>query len=206
MPKPCSGSGFEFVRITFWEPYPDPHQSHCRSVEVSNWSYGGPKRLKLEEQSLKMKPWRVCRPMVTDLHHFDEEQNPVCIKVKSLAPIRIIKAKGVVRVRDPNTDPLHSVSDQQQCRKLFMCPTVPCFPTRWYSCRESRWWNTDPLHSVSDPQHCFKLFFVLPYCLIRRYSCRQSRWWNTDPHHNVSDPQLCRKLVLRPTLLPDSSV
>jgi hypothetical protein len=30
----------------------------------------------MEAWRLKMKPWRVCRPMVADSHHFDEEQVP----------------------------------------------------------------------------------------------------------------------------------
>jgi hypothetical protein len=30
----------------------------------------------LEALMLKMEAWRVCRPVVADLHHFDGEQNP----------------------------------------------------------------------------------------------------------------------------------
>jgi hypothetical protein len=32
--------------------------------------------LKMEAWRLKMEAWRVCRPVVTDLLHFDEEQDP----------------------------------------------------------------------------------------------------------------------------------
>jgi len=33
-------------------------------------------RLKMEPWMLKMEPWRICRPVVVDSHHFDEEQFP----------------------------------------------------------------------------------------------------------------------------------
>jgi hypothetical protein len=35
-----------------------------------------PWRLKMEPWWLKMEPWRVFRPVVADLHRFDEEQDP----------------------------------------------------------------------------------------------------------------------------------
>jgi hypothetical protein len=35
-----------------------------------------PWTLKVEALSLRMEPWRVCRPKVADSHHFDEEQDP----------------------------------------------------------------------------------------------------------------------------------
>ncbi len=28
------------------------------------------------EGRVKLEPWRVCRPVVADSHHFDEEQDP----------------------------------------------------------------------------------------------------------------------------------
>ncbi len=30
----------------------------------------------MEAQRLKIEPCRVCRPVVTDSHHFDKEQDP----------------------------------------------------------------------------------------------------------------------------------
>jgi hypothetical protein len=33
--------------------------------------------LTIEAWSLKMEPWRVCRPMVSDSHKFEEELDPV---------------------------------------------------------------------------------------------------------------------------------
>jgi hypothetical protein len=32
--------------------------------------------LTLEAWMLKMEPWKFCRPVVSDLNHFDEEQDP----------------------------------------------------------------------------------------------------------------------------------
>jgi hypothetical protein len=29
----------------------------------------------MEAWGLKMEPWRTCRPVIADSHHFDEEQN-----------------------------------------------------------------------------------------------------------------------------------
>jgi hypothetical protein len=33
-------------------------------------------RLKMEAWRLKMEAWRLCRPVVEDLNHHDEEQDP----------------------------------------------------------------------------------------------------------------------------------
>jgi hypothetical protein len=33
-------------------------------------------RLKIEALMLKMEPWRICRSVVRDLHHFDKDQDP----------------------------------------------------------------------------------------------------------------------------------
>ncbi len=48
---------------------------------------------------LKMKPWRLCRPVVTNSHNFDEEQDPKPdrIEVKSWIRFRI----KVMRIRNP---------------------------------------------------------------------------------------------------------
>jgi hypothetical protein len=40
----------------------------------SNWSCGGPWAFTMEAWRLKMETWRVSRPVVVDLHHFDEEE------------------------------------------------------------------------------------------------------------------------------------
>jgi hypothetical protein len=69
---------------------PDPHQSKnlnpdpyslFRSFRGFKWSRG-------ELKTLKMEPWRTCRPVIADSHHFDQElipdpriHNPGCIHV-----------------------------------------------------------------------------------------------------------------------------
>jgi hypothetical protein len=35
----------------------------------------------MEALVFKTEPWEVCMPVVTDLHHFDEEQGPDRIKL-----------------------------------------------------------------------------------------------------------------------------
>jgi hypothetical protein len=46
-------------------------------VQVLN-CHGVPWTITTEAYSLKMEPWRVCKPVVADLHHFhhDAEQEP----------------------------------------------------------------------------------------------------------------------------------
>jgi hypothetical protein len=34
------------------------------------------KRIEFIQMFLKMEYWRVCRPVVADTHHFDEEKDP----------------------------------------------------------------------------------------------------------------------------------
>jgi hypothetical protein len=46
-----------------------------RSLRDSKWSQGVLKTITMEAWRLKMEMWRVCRPMVADSHHFDEEQD-----------------------------------------------------------------------------------------------------------------------------------
>jgi hypothetical protein len=36
----------------------------------------------MEAWRLKMQTWRVCRPVVADLHHLDEEQVQIRIRIK----------------------------------------------------------------------------------------------------------------------------
>ncbi len=43
---------------------------------MSKWSHAGPWTLTMEAWPLKMEPLSVCRQVVADSHHFDEEQNP----------------------------------------------------------------------------------------------------------------------------------
>jgi hypothetical protein len=66
---------------------------HLRSW-VLNWSHWGPWTLTIEECILKGEPWRICRPMVPDSHHFEEKQNP-----------------------DPDPKPHHSGKDSHQSEK-----------------------------------------------------------------------------------------
>jgi hypothetical protein len=45
-----------------------------------------------------MEPWRVCRPVIANSHHFDESRIRIIIKVKS--QIRVgIKMKIEIRIR-----------------------------------------------------------------------------------------------------------
>ncbi len=68
----------------------------------------------MEVWALKMETWRVCRPEVADSHNFDEEQDPIRIKMKSWIRIRIkmkswirirIKVKSWIRIRISDVDP-----------------------------------------------------------------------------------------------------
>jgi hypothetical protein len=47
-----------------------------QKLRGSKQSRGGPRMLTMEAWSLKMKPWRACRPVVADSHHIHEEQDP----------------------------------------------------------------------------------------------------------------------------------
>jgi hypothetical protein len=51
-------------------------KSKFRSFRGSKESRGGPWTLSMEAWRLKMKPWRVYRPVVIHFRHFDEEQDP----------------------------------------------------------------------------------------------------------------------------------
>jgi hypothetical protein len=46
-------------------------------LKTNVWNKKGSKRSHGEQWSLtKKETWRVCRPVVADMHHFDEEQGP----------------------------------------------------------------------------------------------------------------------------------
>ncbi len=47
-----------------------------RSIRGSKWSRGEPWSLKMEAWRFKMEAWSVCRAVVADSHHLDEEQDP----------------------------------------------------------------------------------------------------------------------------------
>jgi hypothetical protein len=47
--------------------------SEFRSFRGSKWSLGGLWTITVEAWRLKMEPWRVCRPVVANSHHIDEE-------------------------------------------------------------------------------------------------------------------------------------
>jgi hypothetical protein len=52
-------------------------KSKFRSFSGSKWSHAGPWTHSMEACRIKkIVPWRVCRPLVADSHHFDEEQDP----------------------------------------------------------------------------------------------------------------------------------
>jgi hypothetical protein len=62
-----------------------------------------------------MEPWMVCRPMVADLHHFDEEQDPGPHHSEESDPDPDPQQS---EKRDPDPDPHHSVSYPQHKCKL----------------------------------------------------------------------------------------
>jgi hypothetical protein len=43
--------------------------------EAENGAVEGRGLLTIEAWKLKMEPWRVCRPVIANSHHFDEEQD-----------------------------------------------------------------------------------------------------------------------------------
>jgi hypothetical protein len=57
---------------------PGKEDSQKRKMKVNIqklWTLHG-STLTIEAWRLKMKPWRVCKPMVADLHNFYKEQAP----------------------------------------------------------------------------------------------------------------------------------
>jgi hypothetical protein len=63
-----------------------------------------------------MEPSRVCRRMVADLHHFDEEQDPGPHQSEESDPD---PDPHQSEKRGPDPDPHHSVSDPQHNCKLY---------------------------------------------------------------------------------------
>jgi hypothetical protein len=51
-------------------------KSKYRRFRCLKQSRGMPWMLTIEAWRLKMEPWRIYRPVVTDSHQFDEEQDP----------------------------------------------------------------------------------------------------------------------------------
>jgi hypothetical protein len=63
---------------------------------------------------LKMEPWRVCRPMVADSHHFNEEQDP------DLNPPWIEKPDPEPHLSEKRDPDQHQIdANLQPCRKKF---------------------------------------------------------------------------------------
>jgi hypothetical protein len=96
----------------FGKPDPFPHQSKKLDpsrirIQVKlqalqrakKLSQSGPWTLTLEAWRLKMGPQRLCRSVVADLHHFDEEQNRIRIRIKVKSRIRI--RINVMRIHNP---------------------------------------------------------------------------------------------------------
>jgi hypothetical protein len=65
-----------FYSLEAGSGYRSALKSKIRSFRGSIWSRGGPWTLKMDAWRLKMEPRIVCRPVVADSHHLDEEQNP----------------------------------------------------------------------------------------------------------------------------------
>jgi hypothetical protein len=56
-------------------------------------------RLQWRRGGLKLEPWRVCRPVVADSHHLDEEQDTDS-EMRSWIRIRNIVKRGIrIRIR-----------------------------------------------------------------------------------------------------------
>jgi hypothetical protein len=69
--------------------------------ESQNGAVEGRVLLTMEAWRLKMEPWRVCRQVIA---HFDEEQDPDRIEVKSGIRIRI-KVINRIRIEVKRRDP-----------------------------------------------------------------------------------------------------
>ncbi len=82
----CCGLGSTWIRIIFgiWirirthirVKAGSALKSKVESLRGSKSSRGGPWTLTMEAWKLKIEPWRVCRPLVADSYHFDEELDP----------------------------------------------------------------------------------------------------------------------------------
>jgi hypothetical protein len=111
---------------------PDPHDSQnsgaLKGSKMEPWT------LTIEAWKLKREPWRVCRPVVADLHHFDEENVPFPHLSRTGSSIEVqrwirIRMK-VMRIRNPATDPctdskFYSASELRALEYSFLLSTVP---------------------------------------------------------------------------------
>jgi hypothetical protein len=72
--------------------YLDPHFGKLLNAKIQEFlgrGHGGPQTVTVEAWRLKMKPWRVCRPVAANMHQFVEEQDPDPHEVKIRIRIRI---------------------------------------------------------------------------------------------------------------------
>ncbi len=63
-----------------------------------------------------MEPWRICRPVVADLQHCADEQDPVTHQSEQSDPDPHKSVK-----RDPDPNPHRSVLDPQHCPHPSPC-------------------------------------------------------------------------------------
>jgi hypothetical protein len=90
--KGAEKNQFSFMHITHKVPYQSVCGSGARSASKlkagsgsqgqhfpscgrSKWRHLGHRTPTMEACRLKMKPWKVSRPVVSDAHHFNEEQD-----------------------------------------------------------------------------------------------------------------------------------
>ncbi len=64
----------------------------------------------METWRLTIEPWRVCRPVVADSHHFDEEQDQDPQYSEEFKKRRIRIRIKLMRTRNPVVPPLQSPS------------------------------------------------------------------------------------------------
>jgi hypothetical protein len=92
LPLGC-GSGSAWISIIFGSCihadlyYSEKLQRFFRGSQMVPWRTKGDRGR--SKWRLKMEPWRVCRTVVADSHHFDEEQYPARILIRGKSWIRI---------------------------------------------------------------------------------------------------------------------
>ncbi len=117
------------IRVTRWQA----GSGSALESKGSNWSLEELWTLTLKPWKLKMESWKVCRPVVAALHHFDVSKICIRIKVKSRFWIRI----KVLRILNPGYH--HS------CVQVQPCPGGPIFVSGWDTAHRYREYPWPPL-------------------------------------------------------------
>ncbi len=98
---------FLLIAVLLIRIHKDPYKKEADPHQSQNSGAGEGRVHAMEAWSLKMKPCRVCRPVVPDLDPFNEEQDPDPHQSEKSKPDPHQSEKS-----DPN--PHDSASDQQQ--------------------------------------------------------------------------------------------